>query len=78
MEKAHTLFPSLPLSNLTSLLTHSEGTSAYDAVWTIATMWSYLMEDSLCGSDALTAEMEQVLASISVRELVHETETHGP
>ena len=36
------------------------------------------MEDSLCGSDALTAEMEQVLASISVRELVHETETHGP
>lgn len=68
LEKTHALFPSLPLSNLTSLLTYSKATNAYDAVWTIASVWSYLMDASLCDNDTkLMKEMEQALKVVSVR-----------
>ena len=67
VEKTRALFPSQVLSNLTSLLTHSKATSAYDAVWTIASVWSYLLSASLCDNDTqLMKEMEQALKVVSV------------
>ena len=69
VEKTCALFPS---SNLTFHLTHSKATSAYDAVWTIASVWSYLLSASLCDNDTqLTKEVEQTLDAISVRTSLH-------
>lgn len=67
VEKTHILFPSLPHSHLASLLTHSNAVSAYDAVWTMAFLWSSLLNTPICDNDAkLTDQMEQVLVNISV------------
>lgn len=69
----HTLeiFPYLTVSNLSHLLVHSNAISAYDAVWTISSVWESVIADSYCQNNTtdLTIGLEGALNDTLVGEL---------